>query len=63
MYEIMEIVSTSDESFSDAVKCGVEKIASSGKTVHWFEVIEQRGAVKDGKLKEFQVKLNVATKL
>ena len=31
-----------------------------GEKVHFFEVIEQRGAVREGKFKEFQVKLKVA---
>ena len=29
----------------------------------WFEVAEQRGAIKDGKVSEFQVTLRVGFKL
>ncbi|MBN1226067.1 MAG: dodecin domain-containing protein [Deltaproteobacteria bacterium] len=38
----------------------LKKIIDSGEKVHFFEVIEQRGAIREGQLKEFQVKMKVA---
>jgi len=60
MFNLIEIVGVSKESFSDAVKKTVDQIINSGKKVFWFEVVEQRGAVKEGNAVEFQVKLKVA---
>ena len=56
----MDVVGTSPLGFSEAVKEGVEQVQQSGEKVHFFQVLEQRGAVRDGKLKEFQVVLRVA---
>ncbi|HPB31701.1 MAG TPA: dodecin family protein [Candidatus Sumerlaeota bacterium] len=60
MYHMIEVVGTSPAGFSEAVKNAVEGIISAGSQVHWFEIVEQRGAVRGGKLSEFQVKLKVA---
>ena len=57
---MMDVVGTSPLGFSEAVKEGVEQVQQSGEKVHFFQVLEQRGAVRDGKLKEFQVVLRVA---
>jgi flavin-binding protein dodecin len=29
----------------------------------WFEVVEQRGAIKDGKVQEFQVTVRIGFKI
>ena len=57
MLKMLEVIGVSPAGFSEAVKEAVEKLAEKGEKVHWFEIIEQRGAVKDGKIKEFQVKI------
>jgi len=60
MFRMIEVVGTSQEGFSAAVKSAVEQLAAAGNVIHFFEVVEQRGAVRDGALKEYQVKLKVA---
>lgn len=60
MLKMIEVIGVSPVGFSEAVKDGVEQVLQSGKTIHFFQVLEQRGAVRDGKLKEFQVILRVA---
>jgi flavin-binding protein dodecin len=60
MLKMIEVVGTSEISYSEAVKSAVNVLLGSGEKVHFFQVIEQRGAVRDGKLKEFQVVLKVA---
>jgi flavin-binding protein dodecin len=42
------------------VRAAVQQLIDSGEEVHFFEVIEQRGAVRDGQFKEFQAKVKVA---
>ena len=63
MFKMIEIVGSSEKGFSEAVKEAVEQVLASGEKVHFFEVIEQRGAVRAGKFKEFQVKLKVAVEV
>jgi flavin-binding protein dodecin len=60
MFRVLEIDGTSDIGFSEAVHDSIEKLLAAGEKVSYFQVIEQRGAVRDGKFKEFQVKLKVA---
>jgi len=60
MFKMMEIIGTSEKGFSEAVKDAVNRIVQSGENVHFFEVVEQRGAVHGGEFKEFQVKVKVA---
>jgi hypothetical protein len=60
MLKMMEVVGTSPLGFSEAVKNGIEKLLESGEKIHFFQVVEQRGAVREGKLKEFQVIIRVA---
>lgn len=59
MIKMLEVVGTSPESYADATTKAVEALAAAGEKMHWFEVIEMRGAIKDGKIKEFQVKLKI----
>ena len=60
MLKMIEVIGTSPEGYSEAVKNAVEEISRVGDKVHFFEVIEQRGAVREGKIKEYQVKLKIA---
>jgi len=62
-YKIIEIVGTSANSFSDAVSSGVAKAAKTLHNLDWFEVVEQRGAIVDGKVTEFQVNIKVGFRL
>jgi flavin-binding protein dodecin len=60
MFRMLEVIGSSETGFSEAVRQAVEGVIQSGAKAHFFEVVEQRGAVRDGKLKEFQVKVKVA---
>jgi flavin-binding protein dodecin len=61
MFKMVEVVGVSPKGFSEAVKDGIDKVLASGEKVHFFQVLEQRGAVRNGELKEFQVIIRVAT--
>ena len=60
MFRMIDVVGTSPLGFSEAVKDAVERVLKSGEKVHFFQVLEQRGAVRNGQLKEFQVIMRVA---
>ena len=63
MFKMIEVVGSSEKGFSEAVKKAVEQLIASGEKIHFFEVIEQRGAVRNDKFKEYQVKLKVAVEV
>ena len=62
-YKMTELVGTSPVSFAEAVKAAV---AEAAKTVHhmdWFQVVEERGRIADGKVTEFQVTIKIGFKI
>lgn len=62
-YKKIEVIGTSTESFADAVREAVAVASKEAKSASWFEVVEQRGAIKGGKVAEFQVTVRVGYKL
>lgn len=63
VYKKIEIVGTSSVSFSDAVNQAVVKASQTVRNLDWFEVTEQRGRIKDGKVEQFQVTLRIGFRL
>lgn len=62
-YKKIELVGTSPVSFSEAVKAAIAEASATVRHIDWFEVIEQRGNVKDDKVMEYQVVLKVGFKI
>jgi flavin-binding protein dodecin len=62
-YKIIELVGISEESFSDAVDDAIERADQTLNDLSWFEVIEQRGSIGEGNVREYQVKVKVAFEL
>ena len=58
-YKKIEVVGTSPVSFSEAVKSAVADASQTVRGLGWFEVVEQRGMIKDGKVTEYQVALKI----
>jgi dodecin len=63
VYKMTEMVGTSAKSFDDATEAAVERACETVRNVDWFQVTELRGAVRDGKVREFQVTLKVGFRL
>jgi hypothetical protein len=62
-YKLVELVGTSAIGFDDAVKNAVAEAAQSLRHLDWFEVVEQRGMLKDGAVREYQAVIKVGFKL
>ena len=63
IYKLIDVVGTSPKSFAEAVKAAVGEAGKTVTHMNWFEVIEERGAIKDGKVAEFQVTVRIGFKL
>jgi flavin-binding protein dodecin len=63
VYKKIEIVGTSKVSFAEAVKAAVAEAGKTLRQMSWFEVVEERGSIKDGKVNEFQVTVRVGFKV
>jgi dodecin len=62
-YKKIEIVGTSTVGFSEAVQAAIAEASQTVRRLDWFEVVEQRGMIKDNKVAEYQVVLKVGFKI
>ncbi|GJG94496.1 dodecin [Cupriavidus pauculus] len=58
-YKLVEIVGSSPDSSDQAIRNALAKAGETIKHIDWFEVIEIRGHVQDGKVGHFQVSLKI----
>lgn len=58
-YKVIEIVGSSPDSIDDAIKTAITDAAKTIRNIGWFEVVETRGHVEDGKVAHFQVSLKI----
>lgn len=58
-YKILELVGSSPVSIEDAISGAIEDASKTVRHIRWFEVIETRGHVEDGKVAHYQVTLKV----
>jgi flavin-binding protein dodecin len=59
VYKKIDVVGTSDESYADATRAAVAEAGKTVRNMSWFEVKEQRGAIRDGEVIEFQVTVSI----
>jgi hypothetical protein len=62
-YKVTEVVGTSPTSFAEAVKAAVAEAAKTLRHMSWFEVVDMRGKVAEGKVEEFQVTVKIGFKI
>jgi len=62
-YKVIELVGTSPVSFAEATKSAVAEASKTVRHMDWFEVVNERGSIVDGKVAEFQVMLKVRFKI
>jgi dodecin len=62
-FKIIELCGVSDSSYAEATKNAVAKASETLRNLHWFEVVSQRGVIKNGMVAEFQVVLKVGFRL
>ncbi|MCX7376998.1 MAG: dodecin family protein [Alphaproteobacteria bacterium] len=62
-YGISGIVGTSTDSIDDAIRRAVEKASEDRRHIRWFQVLETRGHVEDGKVAHYQVMLKLGYSL
>lgn len=59
VYKILELTGSSTNGIEDAVNAAIAKANETVRNMQWFEVIETRGHVRDGKVAYWQVTLKV----
>lgn len=62
-YKVTEVVGTSGDSVTQAIRNGVHKAGETIRNLDWFEVLEIRGHLEDGAVAHFQVTMKVGFRL
>ena len=63
VYKSVEITGSSAAGIDEAIERGITKAAESLRHIDWFEVVEIRGHVADGRVGHYQVTLKVGFRL
>ncbi|WP_409525601.1 dodecin [Nitrincola sp. MINF-07-Sa-05] len=63
VYKLIEVAGSSTVGTDDAIRCAIAKAAESVKHMDWYEVIENRGHIVDGKVAHFQVVVKIGFRL
>ena len=59
VYKVIELVGTSPISSDDAIQNAVTRASATLKHLRWFEVMQTRGHIENGKIGHYQVTLKV----
>lgn len=63
VYKKIELVGSSKVSIEDAIENALAECAKSVSNMDWFEVMETRGHIVDGKVGHYQVVLKVGFRI
>jgi flavin-binding protein dodecin len=59
IYKVIELVGSSETSIEDAINAAISRAKATIRHLRWFEVVETRGQIEDGKVRYYQVRLKV----
>lgn len=59
VYKKIELTGTSPNSIEEAIQNAVKKAAHSVRNMRWFELVETRGSIEDGGVKQWQVTIKI----
>jgi dodecin len=59
VYKVIELAGSSEKGMEDAVRNAVERASRTLRNLRWFEVVNTRGHIENGKVREFQVTIKV----
>ncbi len=63
VYKRVEIVGSSKTSIEDAINNAIAECSKNVRNVEWFEVVETRGHIVDGKVGHYQVVLKIGFRI
>ena len=62
-YKKLELVGSSTIGTDDAIQNAITKASKTIKNMDWFEVVETRGHIVDGKVAHFQVTIKIGFRI
>jgi flavin-binding protein dodecin len=58
--KVIQLIGSSDKSFSDAVKVAVDQASSTIRGITGVDVVSSQADVEDGKITQYRVTVNIA---
>lgn len=62
-YKLIDLVGSSTESTDHAIRDAIAKAALTLKHIDWYEMVESRGHIVDGKVSHYQVRIKVGFRM
>lgn len=62
-YKVVELVGSSGEGADAAVRNAITRASKTLRHLDWFEVVETRGHLVNGKIAHWQVKLKIGFRM
>jgi flavin-binding protein dodecin len=59
VYRIIEVAGSSDKSIDEAIQNAVTRASRTLHHLRWFEVLQTRGHVENGKVRHYQVVVKI----
>jgi flavin-binding protein dodecin len=59
VYKKIELTGSSQTTIEDAVRAAIAKASRTLRDLRWFEIVETRGQIENGKVVHWQVTLKV----
>ncbi len=59
VYKLIELTGTSTKTVEDAVQNALKRAHKTIKNLCWFQVVETRGNIENGKVQHWQVTIKV----
>jgi flavin-binding protein dodecin len=59
LYRLVEVVGTSKTGTDDAIRNAIAKVDKNLGTLRWFQVVETRGQIDEGRIAYWQVTLKI----
>jgi dodecin len=63
VYKMVELVGSSPNSTDEAIRNAVGEASKTLRNLDWFEVLETRGHIIDGRIAHYQVRIKVGYRL
>jgi hypothetical protein len=59
VYKMLEIVGSSETSIEEAISTAIAQANKTVRNMEWFEVVQTRGHIENGKIAHYQVTLKI----
>lgn len=63
VYKIVQLVGSSEKSIEEAIEGAIGRADHTIDNLDWFEVVDTRGHIKNGKVAHYQVTLKIGFRL